>query len=143
VKLLTGQKKGLRPKMEMQLKFIREAKGMTQDHLGSLAGLSKSFISQLETGARQPSTDTLSALATALDVPTSALLSQTGFCEPGAGDTIARRILEQLDQKPTGPEHEFRVGTDGKLVQIVATVDRVGIDRLIQKLEAMKLLLDT
>lgn len=47
----------------------------------------------------------------------------------------------KLDQ-PTGAEADFKLGTDGTMVQIIATVDRDGLDRLIKQLEAMKIFLD-
>lgn len=70
-------------------------------------------------------------------------VQQQGFSEPANKSTLARRVLESLDNPTEEPATtDFRVGTDGNLVQIVATVNKEGIDRLIRKLEAMKLLLD-
>lgn len=65
----------------------------------------------------------------------------TGFDDP-AGFTPARRTLESLDAPASASDDDLKIGTDGKFVQIVATVDRAGLDRLIRRLEAMKLVLN-
>lgn len=52
----------------------RERAGMSQTELARRAGLAKSTLSQLESGAGNPSVETLWALGTALDVPFSRLV---------------------------------------------------------------------
>lgn len=54
--------------MKLRLKQIRKARKITLDDLADMAGLSKSFLSQLETGSREPSSATLQAIASALSV---------------------------------------------------------------------------
>jgi transcriptional regulator with XRE-family HTH domain len=57
------------------LKALREEKGLTQDALAKRAKLTKPYISQLESGARQnPSLPALQRLAKALGVPVAELL---------------------------------------------------------------------
>lgn len=127
--------------MILNMKTIRIARGLTLEQVAEITGLSKGFLSQLETGARQPSTETLGLLSEALKVETADLIAP-GFAETGQQSTLARRVLENLD-KPAEPDaQDFKVGTDGKRVQIIATVDREGLDRLIKQLEAMKIFLD-
>lgn len=48
---------------------LRTEKGITQDALSVRSSLDRSFISQLECGAKQPSLVTIFQLARALDVP--------------------------------------------------------------------------
>jgi len=50
------------------LKVWREYRGLTQEVLASHAGISKASLCQLETGKRQGSIKTLSAIASALSV---------------------------------------------------------------------------
>jgi hypothetical protein len=84
----------------------------------------------------------LAQLAAALQVSEVELFQKPdGFQEPVAPMSSARRTLEALDRPPEA-QPDFKLGTDGKVVQIVATVDRHGIDGLIRKLQAMKALLD-
>jgi DNA-binding XRE family transcriptional regulator len=53
---------------ESPLRVWREYRGLTQQVLAEVAGLGKSYISQLETGAKTGTIGTLRALAAALQV---------------------------------------------------------------------------
>ena len=53
---------------ENPIKAWREFRGLTQQQLADAAGISKPYLSQIETGKRKGSTDILSALAKALKV---------------------------------------------------------------------------
>jgi DNA-binding XRE family transcriptional regulator len=50
------------------IKVWREYRDLTQQQLASMAGISKPYLSQLETRKRTGTTDVLSAIAKALDV---------------------------------------------------------------------------
>jgi DNA-binding XRE family transcriptional regulator len=58
---------------ESPIKLWREHRGMTQQELAARAGISKPYLSQLETGKRQGTVETLSSIARALDVPIDVL----------------------------------------------------------------------
>jgi DNA-binding XRE family transcriptional regulator len=58
---------------ESPVKLWREQRGLTQEELAKRAGISKPYLSQIETGKRQGTVETLSALARALDVPLDVL----------------------------------------------------------------------
>jgi DNA-binding XRE family transcriptional regulator len=58
---------------ESPIKLWREERGLTQQNLAARAGISKPYLSQIETGKRQGTVETLSALAGALDVPIDVL----------------------------------------------------------------------
>jgi len=134
--------------MLFRLKQIRTAKSLTLDQLADATGLSKGFLSQLETGARQPSTETLRTLSESLKVPETDLIAPSGFSEPPSDSSNARRVLSALDgpnamtppPKPTA--QDLKIGTDGNQVQIIATVDKDGLRKLIRQLEAMVTLLE-
>ena len=53
---------------ESPVKVWREFRGLTQQQLADAAGISKPYLSQIETGKRKGRTDILSALAKALKV---------------------------------------------------------------------------
>jgi transcriptional regulator with XRE-family HTH domain len=56
-------------------KALREKRGLTQEELAGKVGVTKAYISQLESGARKnPSLVVLKRLAKALRVPITALL---------------------------------------------------------------------
>jgi DNA-binding XRE family transcriptional regulator len=54
---------------ESSIKLWREHRGLTQQELATWAGISKPYLSQIETGKRQGTIETLSAIARSLDVP--------------------------------------------------------------------------
>ncbi len=54
---------------ESPIKLWREHRGLTQQELANRAGISKPYLSQIETGKRQGTVETLSAIARSLDVP--------------------------------------------------------------------------
>lgn len=56
------------------LREWRKSKGLTQDQLAERAGMSKPFISQLETGARQYTQETLERLAEVLGTEPASLI---------------------------------------------------------------------
>ncbi len=53
---------------ENPIKVWREYRGLTQQQLADAAGISKPYLSQIETGKRKGTTEILSAIAKALDV---------------------------------------------------------------------------
>jgi DNA-binding XRE family transcriptional regulator len=53
---------------ENPIKVWREHRGLTQQQLADAAGISKPYLSQIETGKRAGKTETLSAIAKALNV---------------------------------------------------------------------------
>ena len=58
---------------ESPIKLWREHRGLTQQELARRVGISKPYLSQIETGKRQGTVETLSAIARSLDVPLDAL----------------------------------------------------------------------
>lgn len=58
------------------VKQIRKAQGLSQEALADEAHLDRTFISQLETGAKQASLTTIFRLAAALQIEASALLRE-------------------------------------------------------------------
>ncbi len=48
------------------LKALRQARGLSQENLSSIAGLDRTYISMLERGKRKPSLETIEKIATAL-----------------------------------------------------------------------------
>lgn len=58
------------------IKEMRRARGVSQEVLSDEAGLDRTFLSQLETGRKQPSLLTIFQLAVALQSNASELLRQ-------------------------------------------------------------------
>lgn len=75
-----------------RVRNLRERRGLTQDEFASRCGISVSFASLLERGVRNPSFDTLVAVAEALEVPLSELFKEEGL-EP-LDDPYHGRLLD-------------------------------------------------
>lgn len=62
---------------ENPIKVWREYRGLTQQQLADKAGISKPYLSQIETGKRKGATEILSAIAKALDVSLDDVVERT------------------------------------------------------------------
>ncbi|HEV2197299.1 MAG TPA: helix-turn-helix transcriptional regulator [Candidatus Acidoferrum sp.] len=60
------------------LRAIRQKRGLSQEKLGELAGLHRTYIGSVERGERNISIDNVEALARALDTNVTDLLSTKG-----------------------------------------------------------------
>jgi DNA-binding XRE family transcriptional regulator len=58
---------------ESPIKLWREHRSLTQQELAKRVGISKPYLSQLETGKRQGTVETISAVARELDIPLDVL----------------------------------------------------------------------
>ena len=89
----------------------RERLNLSVTELAKRAGIAKSTLSQLEAGSGNPSLETLWALAMALDVPVSRLISQPSrqvqvilaTCPPGAQRDIYRLRVQPGEAKLSRP----------------------------------------
>lgn len=61
-----------------EVKTARTAKGLTQDELAGLVGISRNYISDIERGQYTPSVKTLAALAATLDIDLNFLTKNVG-----------------------------------------------------------------
>lgn len=74
--------------MKYRIKEHRKARGWSQEHLASLADTSKGYISQLESGQRDPSAEMLRSLAAAFEKDVTEMI------EPENDE--ARQAIEHL-----------------------------------------------
>ena len=58
------------------LRRLRKERGLSQDVLSGLAGISRSHLSMIECASMEPTLDTLYKIAQALDIPVSEILRQ-------------------------------------------------------------------
>jgi transcriptional regulator with XRE-family HTH domain len=61
--------------MGARIRRLRKGKDMSQADLAKRAGLTRVYVTRLEAGRQDPSLSTINALAKALGVPVSDLLS--------------------------------------------------------------------
>lgn len=58
----------LAARTEHPIKILRKFHGLTQDELAKNAGLSRSYLTEIETGIKEGSLKTMKAIAKALDI---------------------------------------------------------------------------
>lgn len=66
----------IRQRLGLNLKRLRAARGWSQERFAFEAGIHRTYISDLERGARNPSIVLLDKLAIPFDVPASALIAE-------------------------------------------------------------------
>ena len=80
-----------------RLRALRTERGLSLSELARRAGLGKGTLSELETGQRNPTLDTLFAVTSALRLPLSAALPSGGAAPPDAvGEAVSAWLVEQL-----------------------------------------------
>ena len=80
------------------IRAIRKERGLHQEHVGKLAGMSGSRIGEMERGLTNPSTEKVARVAGALGVTVAALLRRVEVAGQGEGATATMRagILRAL-----------------------------------------------
>ena len=79
-----------------RLRSARETRGQNQQELAEKSSIHPNMISDLESGRRNPSVDTLRALADGLDVTTDYLLGRTKDMQPIEGYERIHELLGYL-----------------------------------------------
>jgi transcriptional regulator with XRE-family HTH domain len=95
-----------------RLRALRQARGISLSDLARTAGVGKATLSGLENGTRNPTLETLYAIAAALSVPKSALT-----LDPGAPASTATRVrgaavvstLLEVFHEPAATYEYFRI----------------------------------
>lgn len=86
----------------MNLKEMRKAKGMTQKQLGALCDISESMVSNLESGKKSPSFETLLKLAEALDCSVADILGEERKAPGVTADFVSFPVMGEV---AAGYEH--------------------------------------
>jgi transcriptional regulator with XRE-family HTH domain len=97
-----------------RLRELREDRGMSVSELARITGLGKGTLSELESGRRNPTLQTLFAVTTALGVPVSAALPPGEVRQPDAvtvsGDAIDAVLVDRfLDAAATTELYRVRL----------------------------------
>ena len=83
---------------EDRLKQYRENKGWTQAELGEKSGISSRMIQRYEAGTSRPRWDAAEKIATALEVPVSDLLGQSGMLVAEAADKGGAKSAREMSK---------------------------------------------
>ena len=76
-----------------RLKTLRKAKKLSQARLAEKVGIESKYLSNLETGRRSPSFETISSLAKALDAPVNALFT---YDQDESDPKILRKRIDSI-----------------------------------------------
>jgi transcriptional regulator with XRE-family HTH domain len=96
--------------MELRIKELRKARGLTLEQLRGPTGLSRGYLSQLETGSREPSVETLQQIAAAFGVEVKDLFADS------QGDQSSE-LLRLLDQLSPQEQEVLRTVAKGLIAQ--------------------------
>ena len=83
-------------KLNLIIKSLREDKGLTQEKLAEVAGLTRGYISRMEKGTYtvdSPSIKTLRKIAKGLSVPLEFILSKAGITQEDYISTVTTPIF--------------------------------------------------
>ncbi len=100
-----------------EIRAHREARGLSLSAIAARAGLSKTILATIESGAGNPSLETLCRVARALDVTVGTLLAED--------DPLHTRVIRRADGEWLG----FESGVRGRLIHVD------GRDRRLETLE--------
>lgn len=91
-----------------RVRELRTDRDISLSALARIAGVGKGSLSELESGARNPTLGTLYALAGALNVPLSALLGETPGLE-SSDAVLAARLLDVRHHADGGTTEVYRL----------------------------------
>lgn len=89
----------IKPQYALRLAELRGAKGLTQQQLADLTGLTRGRLNNYEQGTREPDLVTLQSLADFFDVTTDYLLGRTETTAEAAAETMSK-IDQALGEDP-------------------------------------------
>lgn len=95
------------------IRMLREANDMSQSDLARAVGKTRAAISQFETDANNPSTETIHAIAAALDVSVSAIVDKR----------IEYAFVRTVDHRENRMLESFGKLTDANKDVAIATVE--------------------
>ena len=108
---------------------LRVACGLSQEQLAEVAAVDRAYISQIETGQRNPSVMVLERIAAALEVPTAELMS-------AEDDELKRSSQGTLREKREESESERLATERTRLQQDWAADAQKGLNKTIDLLRA-------
>jgi transcriptional regulator with XRE-family HTH domain len=100
----------LRRSLGERLRAFRQERSLSQDRLGSLAGLSGKFIGEVERGQKSISLDSLYHVATALGVPVRMLIDVPAARNAAGPSAEALKVYTLVArQSPGDLQNAYRV----------------------------------
>lgn len=120
------------------LKYLRDAKGLTQRQVAEAAGISNPYLAQLERGQRNPpSREILTRLARVYHVSEQKLWEEAGYIDSPTRVLPADRVEWAFDTACRDPEFLFGTRMDGSVLTLEA---KAAIVELYERASNVKLL---
>ena len=102
-----------------RLKQLRKAKGVTQDSVASILGITRAAYTNIENGKRQPAFDTMETLADYFGVSVDYLLGRAELTEnkinPIPEDEVDSEILERFANLTPAQQEKVAAFIEGLL----------------------------
>ncbi|MBU1181637.1 MAG: helix-turn-helix domain-containing protein [Proteobacteria bacterium] len=93
-----------------KIKNERKKRGLTQEKLAGLSGVSNNFISYIESGNKNASLKTIKKIADVFQISLSDLFSEMGVTKKSKPDATANKLLYLIqDEGPATKEFIFEV----------------------------------
>ena len=106
-----------------RIRTIRRARHLTLRELSDRAGVTESFLSQVEREVATPSIATVRKVARALDLTIAELFAE----QPASGRVVRREARRRISYPGLGAVDEFlTAGVSGKLQVIISTIEPGG-----------------
>lgn len=90
----------VRRRLGVNVRRLREARGLSQERFGFESGLDRTYVSGIERGVRNPTIVVVEKIANALGVPADVLLKDTDGSEAGSGRKPVRRNAQERSRSP-------------------------------------------
>ncbi|MFD7730945.1 helix-turn-helix domain-containing protein [Kitasatospora phosalacinea] len=103
---------GLSARIGLRLRELRASRGLSLSELARRSGVGKATLSGLESGTRNPTLETLYALTTALGLPLSAVLQDSGGTagpEVGVSGRVLDAVLLERFEDAAAVSETYRV----------------------------------
>jgi len=97
-----------------RLSALRKQRGLTQEALSDLIGVTKTQVYRYENGSSQPTLDVIKHLALALSVTTDQLIFEEGERQPDDSLTL---LLEGITRLDPDEKHVIREMVEGILLK--------------------------
>lgn len=88
--------------LSMRIASYRKNKKLSQEALADIAGITREFLAQIETGKRHPSLETVVKLANALGISADDLLVDSLYYSASASGTELHRLLLDCTETEKG-----------------------------------------
>jgi transcriptional regulator with XRE-family HTH domain len=85
--------------ISIRIKEVRRLKGLTQERLAELTGLSSNFIAKIESNNSTVSLQTLVSIANTLDISIDYLLQENDLQAESETDLLIKGMLKTFDER--------------------------------------------